>query len=155
MVLLTLFKLIINIEANSIVLIDEPEQNLHPPLISSFIQAILNILKERNAMAIIATHSPVIVQECSADSTWILNRSGKSIKIERPTIKTFGANVGEITYDVFDLEVEKSGYMKVISDIIEKSSTFEEVINKFNNKVGGESERIITSIIYQREEDDV
>ena len=41
------------------------------------------------------------------------------------------------------------------SDIIEKSSTFEEVINKFNNKVGGESERIITSIIYQREEDDV
>lgn len=154
-VLLTLFKLIINIEANSIVLIDEPEQNLHPPLISSFIQAILNILKERNAMAIIATHSPVIVQECSADSTWILNRSGKSIKIERPTIKTFGANVGEITYDVFDLEVEKSGYMKVISDIIEKSSTFEEVINKFNNKVGGESERIITSIIYQREEDDV
>lgn len=153
-VLLTLFKLIINIEANSVVLIDEPEQNLHPPLISSFVQAILNILKERNAMAIIATHSPVIVQECSADSTWILNRSEKSIKIDRPTIKTFGANVGEITYDVFDLEVEKSGYMKVISDIVDDSNTFEEVINRFDDKVGSESEKIISSIIYQREADD-
>ena len=96
----------------------------------------------------------MIVQECSADSTWILNRSEKSIKIDRPTIKTFGANVGEITYDVFDLEVEKSGYMKVISDIVDDSNTFEEVINRFDDKVGSESEKIISSIIYQMEADD-
>ncbi|GAY71961.1 AAA family ATPase [Lentilactobacillus kosonis] len=152
-VLLSLFQIIINVEPNSIVLVDEPEQNLHPPLISSFIQAILNVLKKRNAMAIVATHSPVVVQECSEDSTWILNRSGHAISINRPTIKTFGANVGAITHDVFDLEVDKSGYMNVINQVIENSNTVEEVLDKFHNKLGDESRMRIASILYQREVD--
>ncbi|WP_288572432.1 AAA family ATPase [uncultured Weissella sp.] len=153
-VLLSIFKIIISVEPNSIVLIDEPEQNLHPPLISSFIQAILNVLKKRNAMAIIATHSPVIVQECTTESTWILNRSNDQLKINRPTIKTFGANVGEITYDVFDLEVDKSGYMDVINKAVATHNDIASVVDIFHNKIGTESYLRIASILYQKRVND-
>lgn len=153
-VLLSILKIIINVEPNSLFLIDEPEQNLHPPLISSFVQAILTVLKKRNAMAIIATHSPVIVQECTAESTWILNRSSDQLKISRPTIKTFGANVGTITYDVFDLEVDKSGYMSVINQVLSQYDNFEDVIKKFHNKLGDESSLRIASILYQNKMND-
>lgn len=155
-VLLSLLELIIHIEANSVVLIDEPEQNLHPPLISSFIQAILSILKMRNAIAIIATHSPVVVQECAKENTWILNRSGGLLRINRPKIKTFGANVGQITYDVFDLEVEKSGYMAVINKVINDSNApndFNDIVAKFQNKLGDESMNRIASLLYQKKQD--
>ncbi|CAH0419449.1 AAA family ATPase [Periweissella ghanensis] len=150
-VLLNVVKIIINVEPNSIVLIDEPEQNLHPPLISSFVQALLNVLKKRNAMAIIATHSPVIVQECTTESTWILNRSRNQLKISRPTIKTFGANVGAITYDIFDLEVDNSGYMNIINEKIEQGYSLDEIENIFNNKLGEESSIRIASILFQKE----
>lgn len=153
-VLLSIFKIIISVEPNSIVLIDEPEQNLHPPLISSFVQAILTVLKKRNAMAIIATHSPVIVQECATESTWILNRSNDQLKISRPTIKTFGANVGEITYDVFDLEVDKSGYMSVINDVISTHNSFDDIVKEFQDKLGNESSLRIASILYQNKMND-
>jgi ABC-type multidrug transport system ATPase subunit len=153
-VLLSIFKIIISVEPNSIVLIDEPEQNLHPPLISSFVQAILTVLKKRNAMAIIATHSPVIVQECTTESTWILNRSKDQLKISRPTIKTFGANVGEITYDVFDLEVDKSGYMSVINKVISTHNSFDDIVKEFHDKLGNESSLRIASILYQKKIND-
>lgn len=158
-VLLSLLQIINNVEPNSLFLIDEPELNLHPPLISSFIQAILVILRKRNAVAIIATHSPVIVQECSSDCVWIIDRSVSNITIKRPTLKTFGENVGLITYDVFSLEVKNSGYMKIIKDAISEydksffgqnqnvNESLKFLINEFNNKLGDESVSNIANIL--------
>lgn len=160
-VLLSLLQIINNVEPNSLFLVDEPEQNLHPPLISSFIQAISVILSRRNAVAIIATHSPVIVQECSADCVWIIDRDQSTISIHRPTIKTFGENVGEITYNIFDLEVRNSGYMKVINIEIQKyndsffipgeerniDDDLQAIIDKFNNKLGDEAISTIANLL--------
>lgn len=160
-VLLSLLQIINNVEPNSLFLVDEPEQNLHPPLISSFIQAISVILSRRNAVAIIATHSPVIVQECSADCVWIIDRDQSTISIHRPTIKTFGENVGEITYNIFDLEVRNSGYMKVINNEIQKyndsffipgeerniDDDLQAIIDKFNNKLGDEAISTIANLL--------
>lgn len=42
---------------------DEPEEHLHPPLVAAFIRALSNLLTYRNGVGIVATHSPVIVQE--------------------------------------------------------------------------------------------
>lgn len=44
-------------------LIDEPEGHLHPPLLSAFVRALSELLVNRNGVAIIATHSPVVLQE--------------------------------------------------------------------------------------------
>ena len=47
----------------TLVLIDEPETHLHPPLLSAFVRAMSDLLIDRNGVAIIATHSPVVLQE--------------------------------------------------------------------------------------------
>lgn len=62
-VLLTITNLIETIEEKTLVLIDEPESHLHPPLLSAFTRALSDLLVDRNAVAIIATHSPVVLQE--------------------------------------------------------------------------------------------
>jgi predicted ATPase len=69
-VLISITKLVQTIEEKSLVLIDEPESHLHPPLLSAFIRALSDLLISRNALAIIATHSPVVLQEVPKSCLW-------------------------------------------------------------------------------------
>lgn len=65
-VLLAITHLVRRVTERSLVLIDEPETHLHPPLLSAFIRAVSDLLTNRNGVAIIATHSPVVLQETPA-----------------------------------------------------------------------------------------
>lgn len=58
----------------TLVLIDEPESHLHPPLLSAFIRALSDLLLDRNGLSIIATHSPVVLQEVPKRCVWKINR---------------------------------------------------------------------------------
>lgn len=100
------------VEQKTLVLIDEPETHLHPTLLSALIVVINNIARLYNAIIIIATHSPVVLQEIPSNCIWKIFDT----KIERPTINTFGENVGIITRDVYGLESEKSGFVKFIQE---------------------------------------
>ena len=51
------------IEEGSLLLIDEPETNLHPGLLSTFIAALNETLDEFDSYAIVATHSPIVLQQ--------------------------------------------------------------------------------------------
>ena len=62
-VLLTITRLVELVEERSLVLIDEPEGHLHPPLLSAFVRVLSDLLIQRNGVAIVATHSPVVLQE--------------------------------------------------------------------------------------------
>jgi predicted ATPase len=85
-VLLTITRLIESLQEKSLVLIDEPEAHLHPPLLSAFIRALSELLTTSNAVAIIATHSPVILQEVPKSCAWRLRRSGEETKSERLSV---------------------------------------------------------------------
>ncbi|MGZ2455641.1 AAA family ATPase [Rhizobium anhuiense] len=50
-----------NVERNSIVLIDEPENSLHPSWQREYVGKILSALAYRNVSIVIATHSPLVV----------------------------------------------------------------------------------------------
>ncbi|WP_459306609.1 AAA family ATPase [Weissella viridescens] len=151
-VLLSLFELINNINANSLILIDEPELSLHPPLVSSYIQAIIEVLKHKNAVAIIATHSPVILQECATEATSIIDRNRKNIRISGPTVHTFGANVGTLTQDVFGLEVIRSGYSKILNDTIynQDVNDIEQIVSIFDNQLGTDAYSLAMSVLARK-----
>ena len=55
--------LIANLQPRTLVLIDEPESHLHPPLIAALLSAIGVALERFDSLAITATHSPVVIQE--------------------------------------------------------------------------------------------
>lgn len=143
--LLMLLEMVINIENNSLVLIDEPELHLHPPLLSSLIKAINHLLVLKNAVGIVATHSPVVLQEVSSNCVWIIERKKRQIEIKRPKMNTFGANLNEITREVFKLEVEKSGYEQLIKEVMKESDSVEEVFAKFNGHLSENAKLLIAS----------
>lgn len=146
-VLLTITRLVETIEEKSLVILDEPEAHLHPPLLSAFIRALSNLLYERNAVAVIATHSPVVLQEVPKSCCWKLRRIGVNAEVERLKIESFGENVGSLTQEVFGLEVDKSGFHSLINDIVENTQSYEEVTRKFENQLGMEAKAIIRALI--------
>jgi ABC-type transport system involved in cytochrome c biogenesis ATPase subunit len=150
-VLLSLTRLVETVEEATLVLIDEPETHLHPPLLAAFIRALSDLLTDRNGVAILATHSPVVLQEVPKNCVWKLRRSGAVLNIERPEIETFGENVGTLTQEVFRLEVTQSGYHKLLNEAVEGANTFEDIVNRFDGELGGEALAIARALLAARD----
>ena len=62
---------------NSTILIEEPEQNLHPWAIRSIMEHIREIIKERNLQVIISTHSQQVLECVNPDEVLVVTRSLK------------------------------------------------------------------------------
>ena len=149
-VLLTVTRLVETVEERSLVLLDEPEAHLHPPLLSAFIRALSDLLINRNGVAIIATHSPVVLQEVPKSCVWKVRRTGQVVVAERPEIETFGENVGVLTRDVFGLEVTQSGFHKLISDAVDEAPSYDDVVEHFDGHLGGEALAIARALVAER-----
>jgi len=150
-VLLTITKLVATVEEKTLVVIDEPESHLHPPLLSAFLRALSELLLDRNGVAIIATHSPVVLQEIPTSCSWKINRSRLVIGTERPEIQTFGENVGVLTREVFGLEVRKSGFHKILKLSVDAGGTFEQVLHEYGGQLGFEAQAIVRAMIASRD----
>lgn len=153
-VLLTITKLVANAEEKTLVLIDEPEAHLHPPLLAAFVRALSDLLINRNGVAIIATHSPVVLQEVPRSCAWKVVRHGLAAKATRPTIETFAENVGVLTREVFGLEVTRSGFHKMLMDAVGDEERVVDVVDKFDKEVGSEGRALISSMIASRNTDE-
>lgn len=138
-VLLTITRLVETIEERSLVLLDEPEAHLHPPLLSAFVRALSDLLVNRNGVAIIATHSPVVLQEVPRSCVWKLRRTGAEASAERPEVETFGENVGVLTREIFGLEVTQSGFHKMLAAVVEQEDSFPGVVQRFEGQLGSEA----------------
>lgn len=136
-VLLTIARLVERVSDRSLVLLDEPETHLHPPLLGSFIRAMSELLISQNGVAVIATHSPVVLQEVPSKCVTIVSRSGTRIRVARPDSETFAENVGTLTRKVFGLEVTKSGFYRVLEQSA-KGRDFNAVIDEFCGQIGSE-----------------
>lgn len=146
-VLLTITRLVETVKEKTLVMLDEPESHLHPPLLSAFVRSLSELLIIRNGVAIIATHSPVILQEVPKKCVWILNRSGISAKAERPERETFGENVGILTNEVFGLEVTNAGFYNIIKKSVNENDNYEEIKLDFNNQLGTEAKAIARALV--------
>lgn len=142
-VLLTITRIIETLQEKSLVLIDEPEAHLHPPLLSAFIRALSELLMSTNGVAIIATHSPVILQEVPKSCAWKLRRTGAEAISERLMTETFGENVGVLTNEVFGLEVTNSGFYKLLDKVAKEKNSYREVLDYFGGQLGMEAKAIL------------
>jgi predicted ATPase len=150
-VLLTLTKLVDSVEEKTLVLLDEPESHLHPPLLSAFTRALSDLLYARNGVAIVATHSPVVLQEVPSSCVWKLTRIRTQGRADRPERETFGENVGILTRETFGLEVSKSGFHEMMHKAVEVGGTFESILADYGNQLGAEARAILLSQIAARD----
>lgn len=118
-------------EAKAIVLIDEPESHLHPPLLAAFMHALRLILDKNDAFAVVATHSPVVVQETLGRHVSVVRRSGTETTIHPPRIETYGESIGEITDEVFGLNSDATDFHKTLQALVRGGMTLETIEGLF------------------------
>ncbi len=118
-------------QAKSIVLIDEPESHLHPPLLAAFMHALRLILDKNDAFAVVATHSPVVVQETLGRHVSVVRRKDVEITIHPPRIETYGESIGEITNEVFGLNSDATDFHKTLKSMVQAGMTLESIEGLF------------------------
>lgn len=150
-VLLTMSKLVARVEEKTVVLLDEPESHLHPPLLSAFTRALSKLLQDRNGLAIIATHSPVVLQELPKSCVWVITRSRLAASQSRPTVETFGENVGVLTREVFGLEVSKSGFHSLLARDVATGQSYETISKQYGGQLGLEARGILRAMVADAE----
>jgi ABC-type multidrug transport system ATPase subunit len=109
--------LIAYLEPGSLVLIDEPEVHLHPPLVSALIRSVFECLEHFDSLAVIATHSSVVIQELPSRNVRILHRGVGSLFATRPEIETYGETVGVIENIAFGMNRVDPDYSTVLERV--------------------------------------
>ncbi|MGC4234551.1 MAG: AAA family ATPase [Niabella sp.] len=153
MILFTITKLVELLQEKSLVFFDEPETHLHPPLLSSFIRALSELLTNRNAVCIMTTHSPIVLQEVPKSCVFKLSRKGTFAKFESLELETFGENVGVLTNDIFGLEVTDSGFYNILKGLVTEIDTYEKALESINYELGIEGRAILRSLFFDKNKD--
>lgn len=145
--LLTVASLVRYTEDRTLVLLDEPESHLHPPLLGAVARALSALMSEVNGLAIVATHSPVVLQEVPRRCAWIMWSAGGRSYVEQPPIETLGANLGVLTREVFGLELQSSGYHALLNSVASEFADYETAIAALNGEIGDEGKMLLRSLI--------
>lgn len=125
-----LSEIISNIEENSLILFDEPETHLHPNMIFKLLKIMYSLLDDNNSYSIIATHSPIVLQQIPSKNVQIIDSFwNRSLNIE-----SFWDNFSEITKEVFwNYEEEDVLYKSIFRKLVEKDFIEDEILEMFNN----------------------
>jgi predicted ATPase len=133
------------LEPRSLVLLDEPELHLHPPLIAALLRGVGDALDYYNSYAVVATHSPVVLQEVPASNVKVLRRSFGELAVEEPAFETFAENVGVLTREVFSLDSSDTDYQAVLRELA-TTRTLEQVESLFPNGLSSQASSLVMSL---------
>ena len=151
-ILLSITQLVEKVMEKTLVFLDEPEGHLHPPLLSAFIRALSELLLDKNGVAIIATHSPVILQEVPRNCIWKLRRTGACCKAERLNIESFGSDITTLTTEVFGLEVINSGFHSLLQKLVNLHGDYNAVLQALNGQLGAEGRALVKTMVMLKDE---
>ncbi|WP_421800852.1 AAA family ATPase [Granulicella sibirica] len=131
-------------QPSSLVLFDEPETHLHPSLAAALMKCLRLLLQETSSFAVIATHSPVVIQETPSRNVYLVRRNGKSTTIESTSIETYGENIGIITSEVFDPNASESDYRHTLQRL--STHSMDEIDELFAKPLGVQARSYIRSL---------
>ena len=143
-------EVISKIESESIVLFDEPEIHLHPNAIANVMRMINMLLEEFDSYAIIATHSPIILQEIPSSNIVVLERIDNQPFVRKPVIECFGENISQITRDIFDVSSRESVYQSVFSKMKRQGKEKKEIEELFGDNLGMNASIFLESLYRER-----
>jgi hypothetical protein len=99
---------------------------------------------------VIATHSPVVLQEVPRSCVWRLRRVGEFVFAERPQLETFGENVGALTQEIFGLEITASGFHQVLTTNLDPNESYEHNVRRYGGQLGSEARALVRTMLTTR-----
>ena len=125
------------IEEGSLLLIDEPETNLHPGLLTSVIAALNETLREFDSYAVVATHSPILLQQVPSRYVRVFTRDNTDMPdIKVPTFENFGEDLGELSRRVLGLADPERDFTHVLDELYKKHGSADAVQALFPYPLG-------------------
>ncbi|MES2936709.1 MAG: AAA family ATPase [Pseudomonadota bacterium] len=137
----------------SLILIDEPENHLHPQFISLLMQTLNSTLVATEARAVVVTHSPYVVREVDKGAVRVL-RKGQHDALElcETSLQTLGADISLISDYVFgDTDLRKA-YERKIDVMFSRTETREErltLATSVRQEVGADAELYVREKLRQ------
>ncbi len=80
-----------NVTPDTIMVIDEPDLHIHSVLQKRMIEYMRERANQDNVQFIIATHSPVIINEASSEETFVLVEKSRAGNENQPDVELFQA----------------------------------------------------------------
>lgn len=120
------------IQPNSLVLFDEPETHLHPNAVASLFLVLSEILAKFDSYAVVATHSPVVIQEIPAKRVLVFERK-QNVTVANPLLlESFGESVAELTKHVFETIEVENVYRRTLKKLARDESA-KEIMARFDH----------------------
>lgn len=141
-IILVLTNLALKIYERTVVLIDEPELFLHPPMIKAYIRLLADLISYYNGLAFVATHSPITIQEIPDTCVKIADRDIEgNFKLDSVDMKTFGESINTINDSIFNIGLQQTGYYKII-DILKTNDNYKD-LEKIKRITGSEGNLLL------------
>ena len=103
------------------------------------------VLSEQNAFCVVATHSPVLLQETLSQHVRYIRRVADNLEIRTPDLETFGENVGAITYNSFGLTASSTDYHKILDLLVKGCESIEDIESAFPKGLSAQARAFIHS----------
>ena len=100
---------------NTIIMIDEPEDSLHPKWQSQLLQFYSNI--GENNQVILATHSPHIIGSAKAESVFLLQNENGKITASHPKYSE-GHSIPYVLSEIMDVDYRNTYTNKLVEDYL-------------------------------------
>jgi hypothetical protein len=131
---LILTEILAQIRFNSLIIYDEPEMYLHPNAISQLMSTIFNLVNRFDSYCIIATHSPIVIQEIHARNVIIIERDEDNAYIRNLERESFGENLTVITEDIFGNRDLEKHYLSVVQSLVDQKKDYLQIMDALTSQ---------------------
>lgn len=127
-ILYMISEILSQIRLDSLILFDEPETHLHPNAISSLLNTLFELVKRFQSFCVIATHSPLIIQEIPSRNIFVIERDNNFAYNRSLERESFGENLTVITQEIFGNREVPRHFITLISELVSRGKTYPEIL---------------------------
>ena len=149
----TVTNILAHIRYDSLLLFDEPETHLHPNAIAQLMNTIYELVYRFESFCIVTTHSPIIIRELLSRNVFVFDREDDVLSIRKIGLESFGANLSDITEEVFGTNEIPKHYHSTIRRLKNDGMTSDEIVETIqsDNVPVSLSLRLFIRSLYQQE----
>lgn len=134
------------IEPGSLIVIDEPENHLHPALLSATMHILRTLLKQKQSFGLVSTHSPIVIQEIPSKYVQILKKIDGQAELERLNVESFGTSVDSLIACVFGMPADMPSYVDILKCLAKDKFDLDDIEYELGRTLSAEARSFFRSM---------